>query len=339
MDNSPFFVVPFPERGPTCFKLEIRQKFAGKKIRRFFSGDNSEARAYEEGDRLTGQIREKGVSSLESNGMSVAAAVKRFWARRGPQIKGKLHRRHMERVYGDFEEKYGKRGINSIDANALVDFWNREEWPDGKSTRWQAFTYLRILFNWLERYDLVDRNPIRRVDPPTEPKPLTDIVTPEGMKELLTLPKPWEKAFVCLAGFASLRTSEALRVDPERDFNWRQKEIHVVASDDAGEVEVGGTAGERYVKMEPAFIRHCPRTFKMPNQRNFYKTLGADVKKHTTIGDLPANALRHSWFTYHLAKFKNAATTAHEGGNSEAMVKRVYALPAKRANQAKYWAI
>ena len=335
MDNAPYIVRPHEVEGrQPRFKLEIRKKFAGKKIRRFFK---VESEAYDEGDRLTGQIRQRGVSSLESNGLTVNGAIKLFWLRRGPQIKGKSHRAHLERVLRLFGEKYGRTGIKFIGHNELFDFWNRPEWPDGNSTRWQAFAYLRIFFNWLEKRDLIDKNPIRRVDPPARPKPLTSIVTPEAMAEYLKLPQDFQRAFVCLGGLAGLRTSEVRRVDPAKDLNWKGREIRVVGSNDNGERDDRpGAPGERYVKMEPAFIRNCPRKFTFPNQRNFYASMrkAIDGRKLPT---LERNALRHSWFTYHLAKFKNAALTAHEGGNSEDMVKKVYALPAKRANQQAFW--
>ena len=155
---------------------------------------------------------------------------------------------------------------------------------------------------------------------------MTGIFSAEEMGELLKLPLDWQRAFVCLGGLAGLRTSEALRVDPTADLNWRGKEIHVHR----------GKTGERYVQMSAAFIRHCPREFAFPNQRNFYASLRKAIGT-TSLGKLPQNALRHSWFTYHLAAHRSAAVTAHEGGNSESMVKKVYALPAKRANQAAYW--
>ena len=322
MDNNKqgyFFVSPYPARPLSPWKLEIRARFAGKKIRRFFK---TEFEAWSEGERLTGQIRERGVSSLESTGLTVAAAVKRFRANK--KFKGQ-HGQHMARNLDLFLEKYGSRSIEGITPFDLQAFWNRPEWPDGKSTRFQAFVYLRIFFNWMERYDLIERNITRRVDPPTKPGPLSDILTVKQMKELLGM-DGYLLAFACLGGLAGLRTSEILRIDARRDLDWKGKEIHVNR----------GKTGERYVKMEPAFIRHCPRKFDFPNQRNFYASLRKAVLR-TSIVKLPQNVLRHSWFTYHLAKWKNAAVTATEGGNSEKMVKRVYALAARRADAAAWW--
>ncbi len=83
MDNSPFIVTSYPARPRSPWKLEIRSKFAGKKIRRFFQ---TELAAWEAGERLTGQIREKGRQSLDVDGISVAVAVRRFHSQVGTTL-------------------------------------------------------------------------------------------------------------------------------------------------------------------------------------------------------------------------------------------------------------
>jgi hypothetical protein len=54
----------------------------------------------------------------------------------------------------------------------------------------------------------------------------------------------------------------------------------------------------------------------------------------------PENALRHSFATYHLARCKSAPLTAFQMGHSSpAMVQRVYAVPAARADEKAWWEI
>lgn len=335
MDNGPekltskhFFVVPYFTSGrEPKWKLEIRASFAGKKIRRFF---DTEADAFAEGHRLTGQIRDGGVHSLETQGDSVARAINRFWAARGAKITG-AHRQGVQGVLSRFEKDFGRRGVRSIGARELSAFWDRPEWPDGRASRWRAFSVLRMFFNWCERWDIVNRNPTRKCDPPTRPSPLTGIVSPEQMQDLVSLKNDYLRAWVCLGGFAGLRASEALVLRPE-DIDWPGKEIHVV----------GGKTGERYVTMLPAFARHCPREWKMPNRRNLYMALKKAIREELQWGQgFPQNALRHSFATYLLAKCKNASRVAHEMGHkgNPEMVNRVYALRARKADQRKYWAI
>jgi integrase len=312
MDNGPFIVTPYPARPTSPWKLEIRASFAGKKVRRFFP---SELAAWEEGERMTGQIREKGRQSLDVGSVTVAAAVKRFQA--GRSDKGQ-HGIHMASYLKQFVERYGPMPLEGIGPVELEKFWNRPEWKDGRATRRQAFAYLRIFYNWSERFDLVARNPIRRVTPPKTPEPLKNILTPQEMAGLLKIATDEQKAFLCLGGFAGLRSEEIIRLDPA-DLNWKTKEIHVR----------GGKTGERYVSMTSAFLRHCPREWKPANVRNWYKRLGSL--------NLSRNVLRHSFATYHFARGKDAAKTSFEMGNDAKLVKRVYALPAKRADHRAWW--
>ena len=54
----------------------------------------------------------------------------------------------------------------------------------------------------------------------------------------------------------------------------------------------------------------------------------------------PENALRHSYATYHLARGQDAQKTAHQMGHStSAMVERVYAVPARKADWRAWWRV
>ena len=315
MNNSIFRVSVYPSRPRSPWKLEIKASFAGKKIRRFFP---TEIAAWEEGERLTCQIREKGTQSLDVGGMTVTAAVRMFQS--GRNDTG-YHAEHLARYFRLFVESYGPRGIGSIGALDLEKFWNRPNWPEGKSTRRQAFSCIRTFFNWAERYDLIGRNPARRVTPPKNPFPLRNILTPREMAASLKKADSDQLAWLCLGGFAGLRSEEIVALVPD-DLEWGAKEIHV--SD--------GKTGERYVKMEPAFVRHMPKQWASCRRGAWYKRLHG-------LG-LSRNVLRHSFATYHLARGKDAGKTAFEMGHADAkMVKRVYALPAKRADHRAWWKI
>jgi len=315
MDNSMFCVSRYVSRPKSPWKLEIRSSFAGKKIRRFFG---SELAAREEGERLTGQIRERGTQSLDVDGVTVAVAVRRFQSGRNDVGQ---HGQHMTNYLRLFVERYGPLGLASIGPAELERFWTRPQWADGKATRRQAFAYVRIFFNWAERYDLIERNPIRRVTPPKTPAPLRNILLPAEMVALLQVATNDQKAFLCLGGFAGLRSEEIIHLDPA-SLDWTTEEIHIE----------GGKTGERYVKMDPAFVRHCPKSWQRANVRSWYSRLSSL--------DLSRNVLRHSFATYHLARGRNAHETAFEMGHSDArMVTRVYALPAKRADYEAWWRI
>jgi integrase len=327
MDNSlsHFIVTPYAHRPRTPWKVEIRASFAGKKICRFVT-------SYETGialgQRMVEEIRARGTSAVVQTGTSVSKAVTMYLQIRAVGFTGS-HQTHTLRVLGKFSEQFGTRSMDSIGPLDLHAFWDRPTWKRGASGRRNAFVYLRGFFNWAERYDLVARNPTRRVEPPATPKPLRNILTPEQMRDALQSAKdhhaPYMTAALCLGGFMGLRTDEVLQMTPA-SIDWKAKEIHVSQ----------GKTGERFLKMLPAFQRHCPQDFKMANTRNFYKALNVLVDR-LKWDEWPRNCLRHSAASYHLAASGNAAETAlFLGHSSPKMVMSVYAR-AVRADDAKRW--
>ncbi len=315
--QTPFTVSPYPLRSSAPWKLEIRASFAGKKIRRFFK---TESEAWMQGEEIAGIIKTKGVAALEAEGMTVATAVKKFSVFK--KFTGS-HGKHMERNLRLFMEMHGKRGLDSICPMDLHRFWDRPEWPEGRATRRQAYAYMRVFFNWCERNDMVSRNPIRRVDPPKTPPPLKNILSPAVVSGLVSSTTNEVRAWICLGAFAGLRSDEIVELKPD-DLDWNAGEIHIR----------GGKTGERYVTMEDAFIRCCPREWTTANTRNWYKRLRASA------GPMAQNCLRHSFATYHLARYQDAGKTAHQMGHSDPrMVSSVYALAARRADATAFWGI
>jgi len=53
----------------------------------------------------------------------------------------------------------------------------------------------------------------------------------------------------------------------------------------------------------------------------------------------PPNCLRHSFGSYHLAMWENAAGTAHQMGNSEAIVRKSYARAVRKKEAEAWWAL
>jgi len=76
MPPWPLRLTPFPHTSG-FLKLELRASFYGKKIRRFFA---TEAKAFEEGQKLVTLVRKKGTQAIYGDdGMSVAQAL-RMWS-------------------------------------------------------------------------------------------------------------------------------------------------------------------------------------------------------------------------------------------------------------------
>jgi len=227
------------------------------------------------------------------------------------------HAQTARSVLGQFALEYGSVPIRLVSPLQLQSFWSRDDW--GRSHRAKVFRYLRMFFNWAERYDFLDRNPARRVEPPKVGELPKRILTPERMGELLESGDPILRAFLCLGGFVGLRSSEILRLCPG----------------DIGEIEIhvkGGKTGERFVKALPVFKRYWQGLPSFPSTTEFYAHVRAITGRFW-----PANCLRHSFGTYHLARWEDAAKTAFQMGNSQAVVIRSYARAVRASEAEKWW--
>jgi len=112
-------------------------------------------------------------------------------------------------------------------------------------------------------------------------------------------------AYLTIGFFAGLRTAELKRL------NWgavTTDHIHVGA-------KAAKTREQRYVSILPnlrAWLATCPHTDIAPI--NLRKRL-LRLRLEAGIRSWPANAMRHSFATYHLAAYQNAPKTAHELGH------------------------
>ncbi len=318
-----YYIRPHPSRPKTPWKLEFR-KNANEKLARFYK---TEVEAFIAAEQLSAIIDEGGFEAVRLNvrGLTVSKAISKF--RESRKDKGD-HAAHMNRILSDFEDAHGKKELPSITPILLDKYWDRPNWKNGKSTRRQVYVYLRIFFNWCERYELLEKNPIKKVDAPKVPKPLKNVLQPMEMARLLRRARERNLtdmlAYLALCGFAGLRTEEFLALSPA-DVSKQHNEVHIK----------GGKTGERYVDGCAALWKWLPADWRNYSEMQFlrHRRLIAD-------GDWDANCLRHSFATYHLAEFRNANETAHQMGHSDArMVTKTYALASRRAKSAEWWAL
>ena len=305
-------------RGKAMWRVNIPRSVAGKQVRKFFPEDAKVSAELWAAQHVE-MLRKHGTRGVEiADGLSVAQAVARFC---GTREREKEHSRLIGFYLDKFSAKFGSLPIRSIAALDLEEFWTRKTW--GANTRRQAFAYLRMFLNWCERYDIIDKNPSRRVDPPKAEKPDRAILTVDQMKTLLCATTGPMRVWLCLGGFAGLRTSEILsgkvRVDGE--------EIHV---------EDGKTGG-RYVARLPVFGRYWPGQYVAMDERTFRRHRQKLVET-VKLREWPDNCLRHSFASYHLAMWEDAGKTAYQlGHTSPQMVYKAYARAVKKQDSVDWW--
>ena len=152
---------------------------------------------------------------------------------------------------------------------------------------------------------------------------------------LLEAAKPDVLPYIAIGVFAGLRRAEIERLDwSEIDFESGLIEVTAQKSK---------TAQRRFVTLQPNL-----REWLLPLRRlkgNVTPALGfresfEHAREAAGITDWPDNALRHSFASYHLAHFKNAASTALELGHHDSRITFAhYRELVKPKEAARYWNI
>jgi integrase len=140
--------------------------------------------------------------------------------------------------------------------------------------------------------------------------------------------------YVAIGLFAGLRRAEIERLD------WAEIDF------ESGLIEVTAakakTAQRRFVTLQPNLrawllpLRQLKGPITPPRDR--FRELFAEARAASGIVDWPNNALRHSFASYHMAHFKNAASTALELGHHDSRITFAHYRELVRPKEAaRYW--
>jgi integrase len=314
----------------TRYMVDIPKTMGGTRQRFFFESITGANDFIAEKTRLTAKVGQ--AAFAETGGRSVQEAIEEFLPRLSERSKS--HRGNAERVLNPFSERHGPQSVTAI-SPIILDEWLRRR--SNENTRARDFRYLRMFFNWAYRMEIIEKNPVDRLETPKS-TPSRVIMTPDQMAKLLAEPmEDWLRSSILLGGFAGLRTEEMIRMDWSA-IDFKEQEIHVAP----GVQKDSGGWRERYVafteplkallvKGEGAIIP-VKKTPMFERRRKLAKKLGWD--------GWPDNALRHSFASYHLARYGDAAKTAHQMGHtSSAMVYRTYARAVRKSVAEKWWSL
>ena len=140
--------------------------------------------------------------------------------------------------------------------------------------------------------------------------------------------------YIAIGLFAGLRAAELERLDwSEIDFD--SELIEVTA-------KKAKTAQRRFVKMHPNLrewlLPHRKHKGNVRQDRFEFRQSFKQARKAAGIKEWPDNALRHSFGSYHMAHFKNAASTALEMGHTDARLTiRHYRELVRPKDAERYW--
>jgi integrase len=261
---------------------------------------------------------------------------------------------------GRFSEAFGERQIASLTASE-IDGWLRSHHTK-PATRNTFRLRLGVLFSYAQGRGWCQKNPISEIRKVRVSGPSIGILTSEKFAKVLEAASEATLPYWLLGGFAGLRRAEIERLEwkdihfdlakyraftaavqsgDEKAIAKAEKEWRPTALIDIQALKAK-TASRRIVQIEPNFAAWlepyagCTGKVCPPNLR---KLLEAD-RKAAGLKSWPSNGLRHSFASYHLAHFRDAAKLALELGHSgQDLIFRHYRELVKPDQAAKYWNI
>jgi integrase len=287
---------------------------------------------------------------------SVAEAVEKFMATRRQLGRSATHLANLKAIFARFTAKHGADHISDVTADQIEAFIYAQ--PGSPRTLNHHRTKLHSLFEFARRRRLARENPVKDIEPQQVKSTKVGILTVEQMRRLLVATKadPDIFATVALGGFAGLRPEEIARL------SWSAIDLENCQIDCGAEITKG--AAHRFVRIEPnllAWIQpvvvEALRQGQVKIHRsNFWRRFnrvrraagfdlrgnGApeEVQPDEQLVPWPHDGLRHSFGSYHLAHFKDAARTALEMGHrSTAMLFEHYRARVPDKAAAEWFAI
>ena len=259
----------------------------------------------------------------------VSVAVEEFLAARG---KDELRPKYLEDLryrLNRFSRAFGDRTLASLSAGEIGE-WLRAFKPFNRNT---FRLRLSALFAYAVDRGWCSSNPIAKIKK-VKAHSQIGIIEPEQFARILETAGQETLPYWLLGGFGGLRRAEISRLE------WRDIRF------DSGLIEVPAlkskTASRRFVKIQPnlaAWLEpYRVRTGKVcpPNLR---KRLEAD-RANAGLKSWSANGLRHSFASYHLAHFQDAARIALELGHTDQeLLFRHYRELVTPEQGAKWWRI
>jgi len=226
-------------------------------------------------------------------------------------------------------------GMDSLVADVTRD--TVEQWLRSLTvapvTRNNFRRLLVVFFNFAKERGYCITNPAEGIPEASKEIEEPGILTVAQMKRLLATASPDMVPYVAIAGFAGIRRAELERID------WQDIDL------DGAEIDIRPSTSKgrrrRIVRMPETLVK-----WLRPHAKESGRVAVGIAKKlpatatRARIEEWPNNALRHSFASYHLAAYEDAASTAFLMGHRDSnLVYSTYARAVRKADAEKWWAI
>jgi integrase len=343
-------VRPYHDKQRAHLKFVVNYKRNGKRARSFFESKKI-AQTFAQlknNERLIGET--EGAKHLAAFGKTIADAIEFYLPHLQANNRKCTFRELMDKLLsakksdgasepylidlrcrlGQFSDSFGDRVVSEIQCHEI------DEWLRGLNvspvTRNNSRRVLRTAFSFAVARNYCVGNPVVKTAKAKEIEGTVGILTVVETARLLEAADAELVPFIAIGTFAGLRRAELERLD------WSEVDL------DRGLIVVQATkaksARRRFVKIRPNLA-----TWLAPHIAHRGAVTPANCRKmleatRTAAGikHWPSNALRHSFASYHLAHFNDAAALALELGHTDAgLVFQHYREIVKPKEAEKYW--
>jgi integrase len=259
---------------------------------------------------------------------------------------GAQHEKKVSSHLTRFESDYGDWLACDLSTEIIADWLDNLKMMTtaGKKTRRKVSAQtenhyrraLTLLFSHAEKTGAIEINPMTHLEVKKVKTSEIGILSPKEVAALLSHASDEVLPGLALGFFAGIRRAELGRLDwSEIDFEEGHIEIKAAKAK---------TASRRIIK-----LRDNLRAWLMPQRQHegpvmpseaTWRAGVADAMSGAGIESWPHNAARHSFASYHLAAFQNAAALALEMGhsNTKMIFEHYRALVSTKLGE-KYWSI
>lgn len=245
---------------------------------------------------------------------------------------GERHLSDLDYRLRYFAEEFDGKLVAEI-TSADIDDWLRSL-NVGAQTRNHYRANVLQAFNFAVRHGYAPINPVEGAAKAKVVGGRPGILTVEQASALLTNVPSNVLPYFAVGLFAGLRRAEIERLDwSEIDFESGLIEV---------KAEKSKTAMRRFVTLQPNLREWLLPKRKLKGsvtpQPETFRQIFDNARTAAGISEWPDNALRHSFASYHLAAFKNAASTALELGHHDSRVTFAHYRELVRPKEAeRFW--
>ena len=259
---------------------------------------------------------------------------------------GKQHEKKVTSQLARFEEDYGDWLACDLTTETIADWLDHLTLRStgGRKTRKRVSAQtqnhyrraLTLLFHHAEKTGAIEQNPMTHLEVKKVKNQEIGILSPREVANLMGHANKAILPGLALGFFAGIRRAELGRLDwSEIDFEQGHIEIKAAKAK---------TASRRIIKLQDnlrqwltPLLRHDGPV--MPSEAT-WRTGISEAMRAAGIKSWPHNAARHSFASYHLANFQDAAALALEMGHSNTkMIFEHYRALVSPRLAGQYWAI